>query len=263
MLYICSVLCCTEDPGSGPTLLQKYKCFHHPHPHRPHLVQGGLWNGEVDDAQLLVVVGQHIEDTSQAAGVRGQLVLQHALVALLQLNAGKRLLHVGADGARVRVGLRVRQAEDDGVAITKPGRWRMERKRFYMFCYINAVYWFSAALKNKNKKLISQDHNQRFPARVFTVDSQTVTDYGHHHTPYSCIVKPVYVVQFLLGDQSNVIFRWQRGLYLIKNEHWMVSKCFRSNVEKNLITVCNFILWRWCIWIYFLENQLRKCLWIK
>lgn len=99
----------------------------------PHLVQSGLWHREVNDAQLLIVVGQHIEGTSQAAGVWGQLVLQHVLVALLQVDAGEEVLHVGVDGARVlvsfsiRVSFSVRQAKDDGVAITKPGQLRMER----------------------------------------------------------------------------------------------------------------------------------------
>lgn len=90
--------------------------------HRPHLVQGGLWNREVDDAQLLMIVGQRVEDTSQAAGVWGQLVLQHILVTLLQLDAGKSIRHVAADGTGVRVS--VRQTQDDGVAVAKPERWR-------------------------------------------------------------------------------------------------------------------------------------------
>lgn len=90
--------------------------------HCPHLVQGGLRDGVVDDAQLLVIAGQHTEDTGQAAGVRGQLVLQHVVVMLLQHDAGKRVLHEGADGTRLQVGVTVCQTKDDGVSITKPER---------------------------------------------------------------------------------------------------------------------------------------------
>lgn len=95
---------------------------------RPHLVQSSLRDREVNDAQLLIVIGQHIKGTSQVAGVWGQLVPQHVLVALLQLDAGEGRLHVGVDRARVWVGFGVCQMENDGVAVTKPKWWRMERK---------------------------------------------------------------------------------------------------------------------------------------
>lgn len=95
----------------------------------PHLVQGGLGNREVGDAQLLVVVGQRIKDTSQAAGVRGQLVLQNVLMSLFQLDARKRTLHVGADGTGVWAGVTLPQAEDDGVAVSKPTRWSSDKNK--------------------------------------------------------------------------------------------------------------------------------------
>lgn len=62
-----------------------------------HLVECGLRHREVEDSQLLEVVGQHVKHTSQAAGVRWQLVLQHILMAFLQLDAGKGLGHIVAD----------------------------------------------------------------------------------------------------------------------------------------------------------------------
>lgn len=54
--------------------------------------------------------------------MRGQLVLQNVFVPLLQFDVGKRTLHVGADRTGFRAGFIVREAEDDGVAIAKPGR---------------------------------------------------------------------------------------------------------------------------------------------
>lgn len=70
--------------------------------------------------------------------MRGQLELQHALVTLLQLDAGEGALHIGADGARVRIGFSVHQTEDDGVAITKPGRWKTEdgKKQLIRILYV-------------------------------------------------------------------------------------------------------------------------------
>lgn len=62
--------------------------------------------------------------------MRGQLVLQHAVVTLLQLDAGERALHVGADRTRVCVGLGVCQAKNDGVAVAKPERRKKDRKKF-------------------------------------------------------------------------------------------------------------------------------------
>lgn len=133
--------------------------------HRPHLVQSCLWNREVDDAQILVVVAQHIEHTSQAAGVWWQLVLQHVLVTLLQLDAGESILHVGADGTRVRVKVSVIQPEDDGVAVTKPGRWRAERnnsKNVYVVLHQYSWNLISVALKKETQHTIQEEEPQDF-----------------------------------------------------------------------------------------------------
>lgn len=100
----------------------------------PHLVKCGLRHGEVEDSQLLEVVGQHVKNASQAAGVWRQLVLQHVLVAFLQLDAGKGLDHVVADRT-AWMWFAVGQSEDDGVAITEPAGCRAEQSEGIIYMW--------------------------------------------------------------------------------------------------------------------------------
>lgn len=82
-----------------------------------YLVQCGLGDGVVRNAQLLAVVGQNVKDVGQRAGLWWQLVLQHVLVPLLQFNTREG----GPDVGVHRAGLpcRLWQAQDDGVTISK------------------------------------------------------------------------------------------------------------------------------------------------
>lgn len=91
----------------------------------PHLIKGCLRDGEVHDAKLLRVVPQNVKDVGKAAGVRWQLVLQHVLMSLLQLNDGKRFPQVGVDRTGLWVRFNVRQTENDGVSVSKSSH-RME-----------------------------------------------------------------------------------------------------------------------------------------
>lgn len=73
--------------------------------------------------------------------MRGQLVLQNVLMPLLQLDAGKRTLHVGTDGTGVWAGITVPQTEDDGVAISKPGRWISDKQNKQQFILHESEQW--------------------------------------------------------------------------------------------------------------------------
>lgn len=84
------------------------------------LVQGGLRDGVVLDAQRLLVAGQQGEDASQRGERGGQLVLQHVAVLLLQRAARQLPLNEADDG--LQVGVRARHPQDDGVAITEPAQ---------------------------------------------------------------------------------------------------------------------------------------------
>lgn len=99
----------------GSTTLQCSTCFVNS---CAHLVQCGLSDRVVLDLERVLVFGEDGEDVCERCERRGQLVLQHVAVFLLQRAAAQLALDELHDGQQVWVG--PRHPQDDGVAVPEP-----------------------------------------------------------------------------------------------------------------------------------------------
>ena len=83
-----------------------------------YLVQRCLGDGVVLDPQRVFVLGEDVEDVCERGERRGQLVLQHVAVLLLQRAAAQLALDELHHGQQV--GVQPPHPQDDGVAVPKP-----------------------------------------------------------------------------------------------------------------------------------------------
>lgn len=82
------------------------------------MVQSGLGDGVILNAEGLLVLGEQGEDTCKGGEGGGQLVLQHVAVLLLQRAAGELPLNELHHWPEIWI--RSSHPQDDGVAIAKP-----------------------------------------------------------------------------------------------------------------------------------------------